>query len=50
MVSVITGKSAHEEASDGTRSFDLVRAVRARRLQAGMARPHFAHAPKPHVP
>ena len=32
MVSVITGKSAHEEAKVGTKSFDLVRAVRARRL------------------
>ena len=32
MVSIITGKTPHEEASDGTRSFDLVRAVRARRL------------------
>ena len=32
MVSVITGKSAHEETSEGTRSFDLVRAIRARRL------------------
>ena len=32
MVSIITGKTPHEEASDGTRSFDLVRAVRSRRL------------------
>ena len=32
MVSVITGKSAHDEAKEGTRSFDLVRAIRARRL------------------
>ena len=28
----MTGKSAHEEAKEGTRSFDLVRAIRARRL------------------
>ena len=32
MVSIITGNSPHDEAKDGTRSFDLVRAIRARRL------------------
>ena len=32
MVAIITGKSPHDEAKDGTRSFDLVRAIRARRL------------------
>ena len=32
IVSIITGRTAHEEVSEGTRSFDLVRAVRARRL------------------
>ena len=32
MVTIITGKSPHEEAKEGTRSFDLVRAIRARRL------------------
>ena len=30
MVSVITGKTAHEEETADTHSFDLVRAVRAR--------------------
>ena len=33
MVSIITGKSPHEEASNGTRTFDLLRWIRARRLQ-----------------
>ena len=32
MVAIITGNSPHDEAKDGTRSFDLVRAIRARRL------------------
>ena len=32
MVSVITGKTQHEEAKEGSRSFDLIRAIRARRL------------------
>ena len=32
MVTIITGNSPHDEAKDGTRSFDLVRAIRARRL------------------
>ena len=32
MVDVITGRSPHEEAKEGTRSFDLVRVIRARRL------------------
>ena len=32
MMSVISGKSPHEEASPKTRSFDIVRWVRARRL------------------
>ena len=32
MVDVITGRSPHEEAKEGTRSFDLVRAIRAGRL------------------
>ena len=32
MVTVITGRSPHEEAKEGTRSFDLVRAIRAGRL------------------
>ena len=32
MMSIITGNSPHDEAKDGTRSFDLVRAIRARRL------------------
>ena len=30
MVKVMTGKSAHEETTEGTRSFDLVRAIRTR--------------------
>ena len=33
MVSVITNKSAHDEASTDTRTFDVVRWIRARRLQ-----------------
>ena len=33
MLAVITGKSQHEEASHGTRTMDLVRWIRARRLQ-----------------
>ena len=33
MVSRITGKSAHEEASVRTRTFDVVASIRARRLQ-----------------
>ena len=33
LVSHITGKSTHEEASKRTRTFDLVACVRARRLQ-----------------
>ena len=33
MVSIITGKSPHEEASKDTRTFDLLRWIRARRLQ-----------------
>ena len=32
MVSIITGKSPHEEAKAGSRSFDLVSVIRARRL------------------
>ena len=32
MVSIITGKTAHEEASPATRTFDLVMWIRARRL------------------
>ena len=32
MVSVITGKTQHEEAKEGSKSFDLLRAIRARRL------------------
>ena len=32
MVSTITGKSPHEEASKDTRTFDLLRWIRARRL------------------
>ena len=32
MVSIITGKSAHVEVKESTRSFDLVRVIRARRL------------------
>ena len=32
MVATITGKSPHDKAKEGTRSFDLVRAIRARRL------------------
>ena len=32
MVSVITGRTQHEEAKEGSRSFDLIRAIRARRL------------------
>ena len=33
MLSVISGKTAHEEASKDTRTFDLLRWIRARRLQ-----------------
>ena len=33
MVSIITGKSPHVEASKDTRTFDLLRWIRARRLQ-----------------
>ena len=33
MVSKITGKSPHEEAKPQTRTFDLVKSIRARRLQ-----------------
>ena len=33
LISRITGKSAHEEASPDTRTFDIVRWIRARRLQ-----------------
>ena len=33
MVSVITGKSQKEEATEATCTFNLVRAIRARRLQ-----------------
>ena len=33
MVARITGKSVHEEASPSTRTFDIVRCIRARRLQ-----------------
>ena len=33
ILSVITGRTAHEEAIDGSSTFNLVRAVRARRLQ-----------------
>ena len=33
MLSVITGRSPHDEASPGTRTFDLPRWIRARRLQ-----------------
>ena len=33
MLSIITGKSQHEEASESTRTVDLVRWIRARRLQ-----------------
>ena len=33
MLSRISGKSVHDEARDGTRSFDLVRWIRARRAQ-----------------
>ena len=32
MVSVITGRTPHEEAKEGSKSFDLLRAIRARRL------------------
>ena len=32
MAVVITDRSPHEEAKEGTRSFDLVRVIRARRL------------------
>ena len=33
MLSVISGKTPHEEASKDTRTFDLLRWIRARRLQ-----------------
>ena len=33
MVSIVTGRTQKEEATAGTRSFDIVRAIRARRLQ-----------------
>ena len=33
MMSIITGRSQHEEASADTKTFDLVRWIRARRLQ-----------------
>ena len=33
MLSIITGKSQHEEASESTRTVDLVRWIRVRRLQ-----------------
>ena len=33
MVSVLTGKTPHQEASEDDRTFDLVRWIRARRLQ-----------------
>ena len=33
MLAIITGKTVHEESSDDTRTFDLVKWVRARRLQ-----------------
>ena len=33
MLSIITGKSPHAEASSGSRTFDLLRWIRARRLQ-----------------
>ena len=32
MEAIITDNSPHDEAKDGTRSFDLVRAIRSRRL------------------
>ena len=33
MVSIVTGQTQKEEATAGARSFDIVRAIRARRLQ-----------------
>ena len=33
MLSRITGKTCHEEATEGTRSFDLVSRIRARRIK-----------------
>ena len=33
MLTRITGKNIREEARDGTRSYDLVRQIRARRAQ-----------------
>ena len=33
MISVVTGKTPHQETSEDDRTFDLVRWIRARRLQ-----------------